>query len=99
VHEDLGPLRERGTVLLDHAESLVNVFLDVRVWITRSDDTLRSSRQRVRPLPEPCCGNLPYLGHAQHPDERIPTGNDYKSCPVVKPVRWGLQKKKRWNQL
>lgn len=44
VHESLNLLRECRTVLLDHAEGLVYVFLDARVRIIRSDDTLRLGR-------------------------------------------------------
>jgi len=95
VHESLNLLRECRTVLLDHAEGLVYIFLDVRVRIIRSDDTLRSGRQRIRPLSEPYCQCLPYPGHAQHPDEQIPIGNDYRSCPIVKPVKCSLPKKKK----
>jgi len=40
MDEGLSLLRERRAVLLDHAESLLNVLLDVRVWITRGDDAL-----------------------------------------------------------
>ena len=42
VHESLNLFRERRTILLDHMEGLIYVFLDVRIRITRSDDTLRS---------------------------------------------------------
>lgn len=90
VHEILSLLRECRAVLLDHAEGLVYVFLDVRVWIVRGDDTLRSGHQRIRPLSEPHRQCLPYLGHAQHLDEQTPIGNDYRSCPVVQPVKWRL---------
>ena len=45
VHENLSLLRECCAVLLDHAKSLVNILLDVRIWITRSDNALRSYRQ------------------------------------------------------
>lgn len=45
MYENLGLLGESRTVLLDHVKGLIYVFLDVRVWITRSDDTLRSFRQ------------------------------------------------------
>jgi hypothetical protein len=38
--------------------------------------------------------NLPDLGRAQHPDEQIPTGNDYGNYPVAQLVRFNLQKKK-----
>jgi hypothetical protein len=54
VHEGLDFLRKCRTVLLDHTEGLIYIFLDVRVWIIRSDDTLQSSRQLIRPLSEPC---------------------------------------------
>ena len=53
VHKSLNLLRECRAVLLDHAEGLVYVFLDMRVWIIRSDDTLRSGRQRIRSPSEP----------------------------------------------
>ena len=87
VHEGLGLLRECRTVLLDHVQGLVNVFLDVGVRFTRSDDTLRFHRQRIRLFLPRIAECLLYLCRAQHPDEQIPTDNDYKSCPAAQPVR------------
>ena len=40
MYESLSLLRERRAVLLDHAKSLLDVFLDMRVWITRGNDPL-----------------------------------------------------------
>jgi len=57
VHEGLGLLRERHTVLLYHTECLVNVLLDVRIWIARGDDTLWFHRQWFPSL-EPYCEML-----------------------------------------
>ena len=87
VHESLNLLRECRAVFLDHTEGLIYIFLDMRVWIACSDDTLQSGRQRIRFLPQRCCKSSPYLRHAQHPDEQIQTGNGYENYPAVQPVR------------
>ena len=93
VHENLSLLRECCAVLLDHAKSLVNILLDVRIWITRSDNALRSYRQQFALFQCLITEYLPYLSHAEHPGEQIPTGNDYRSSPVVQPVRVSLTRK------
>jgi hypothetical protein len=94
MYESLSLLRECRAILLDHAKGLVDIFLDMRIWITRSDDTLRSGSQRLRPIPKPRCEFLPYRGHVHRPCGQIPTDNDCKSCPIVNFVRgWYAEEK------
>lgn len=84
VHENLYLLRECRTILLDHAEGLIDVFLDVRVWIACGDDTLGLDNQRVRPVPQSRYRCSLYPSHVQHPGGQIPKGNDYRNCPVAR---------------
>ena len=87
MHKSLCLLRECGAILLDHTKGLVDIFLNARVRVTCSDDTLESDCQSFRPSPKSHHECLLYLGHAQHPDGQIQTSSDYKSCPIVQPCQ------------